>query len=71
MNNIGDADRIVRYIIGIALIVVGIVLQLTTGRFWWLSLVGSVSVITATIRTCPLYLPFGINTNRKTKVATG
>jgi hypothetical protein len=62
MKNIGNTDRIVRYVLGVGLIAAGVILQITTGTFWWLALIGAVPVITASIQTCPLYLPFKINT---------
>ena len=64
MNNVGNTDRVIRFILGIGLIAAGIILQVTTGRLWWLALIGLVPILTASIRTCPLYLPFRINTNR-------
>jgi uncharacterized membrane protein len=65
MKNMGSLDRIIRLIIGVALIAAGVILQLSTGGFWWLALIGAVPVITASISTCPLYYPFGINTMGK------
>lgn len=62
MKNIGNTDRIVRYVLGVGLIAAGVILQITTGKFWWLALIGAVPMITASIRTCPLYLPFKIST---------
>ncbi len=64
MNNVGKADRIVRYILGIALIAAGVVLQITTAGFWWLALVGAVLLVTAAIRTCPIYMGLRLNSNK-------
>ena len=64
MNNVGKADRIVRYILGIALIAAGVVLQITTAGFWWLALVGAVLLVTAAIRTCPIQMGLRLNSNK-------
>ncbi|MCX7876840.1 MAG: DUF2892 domain-containing protein [Melioribacteraceae bacterium] len=55
-KNVGSADRIIRFIIGLAIIVWGIIAQ-----SWW-GLIGIVPILTASINWCPLYLPFGIST---------
>ena len=55
-NNIGTVDRIIRLVIGFALLSGGLVLQ-----SWW-GLVGLIPILTAVVRLCPAYLPFGINT---------
>jgi len=65
MKNIGNADRTIRFILGIGLIAAGVILQVTAGRLWWLALIGLVPIFTASIRSCPLYMPFRINTNRR------
>jgi hypothetical protein len=55
-TNIGPVDRIIRIVIGFALLSGGLVLH-----SWW-GLVGLVPILTAVVRFCPAYLPFGINT---------
>lgn len=57
--NVGGADKVIRYILGIAILIVGYVYH-----SWW-GLVGFVPILTATISWCPLYAPFGISTKRK------
>ena len=54
--NIGNSDRIFRFAAGLAIIIIGIVAQ-----SWW-GLIGLVPIATASIRHCPVYLPFGIST---------
>ncbi|MDD2763292.1 MAG: DUF2892 domain-containing protein [Opitutaceae bacterium] len=54
--NIGTADRVVRIIIGLAIIGVGICY-----RSWW-GLIGLLPLLTAAVRFCPAYVPFGIST---------
>ena len=58
-KNIGKSDKIVRYILGVAIIVAGIAL-----KSWW-GLVGLIPLLTAVINWCPLYVPFGIKTTGK------
>jgi hypothetical protein len=61
-KNIGATDKMVRIIAGIILILILVFVQ--TG-FRWVGLLGIVLLGTAFLGTCPLYLPFGINTNKK------
>lgn len=62
-KNVGNVDRIVRFVAGAALVVAGAVFA---GKgFWWLAILGAVLIGTATIRVCPIYLPFGISTAGK------
>ena len=60
-KNIGITDRWVRLVIGLAIGAAGIYF-----KSWW-GLIGLVILATALIRTCPLYLPFGISTRRSAK----
>ena len=63
-KNMGSADRIIRAILGVAGIVVGIVLG---GWFWIAAGLGVVFLVTASVSTCPLYMPFGISTRKKSE----
>lgn len=56
VKNVGGADRIIRVILGVAIILIGIYYQ-----SWW-GIVGLVPLFTAAINWCPAYLPFGIST---------
>jgi len=58
-KNVGNIDRIIRLILGIAIVIWGIISQ-----NWW-GLIGVVLIGTALFRFCLLYLPFRINTNKK------
>jgi hypothetical protein len=62
MKNIGNTDRIIRVIIGLLLLSL---LFLLNGNIKLLGLLGFIPLITALVGTCPLYLPFGINTRKK------
>jgi hypothetical protein len=55
-GNVGGVDATVRFIIGAAIIVVGLYYD-----SWW-GLLGLIPLATASFRFCGLYLPFGINT---------
>lgn len=56
MANVGGIDRVIRAIIGLALIAYGVV----AGNFWWI--LGLVVLATAVFRFCGLYKVFGIST---------
>jgi hypothetical protein len=54
--NVGGIDRILRIIAGLAILGAG-----SYFKSWW-GLVGIVPLLTAALRFCPAYLPFGVNT---------
>jgi hypothetical protein len=60
--NVGSADKIIRIVLGLVILVVGYLNQ-----SWW-GLVGLVPIITAFVGFCPAYGLVGIST--KTKVPT-
>lgn len=53
-TNVGGIDRIIRIVIGLALIGAGL-----ATRSWW-GAIGLVPLGTAALGWCPIYLPFGI-----------
>ena len=55
-SNVGSIDRILRIIIGLAVLGAGYAF-----KSWW-GLVGLLPLLTATFRLCPAYLPFGLST---------
>jgi hypothetical protein len=57
--NVGGIDRILRIVVGIAVLSLFFVLE-GNARYW--ALIGIVPILTGTFRFCPAYLPFGINT---------
>lgn len=59
-TNVGNLDRILRIVVGLALIA-GFFLN-TEGSMRWLYLIGIVPLATGLMKTCPLYSVFGINT---------
>ena len=54
--NIGSLDRILRIVAGLAILGTGYYF-----KSWW-GLVGLGPILTAVVRFCPAYLPFGFNT---------
>ena len=53
--NMGKTDRIIRGIVGIAVIAAGVYYM-----SWW-GAIGAIPLGTAIIGWCPVYLPFGIS----------
>ncbi len=62
IKNMGSADKIIRLILGVVIIVIGIYFQ-----SWW-GVIGILPIFTALVGWCPAYMPFGISTC-KTKTA--
>ncbi|GAA0582243.1 DUF2892 domain-containing protein [Caenispirillum bisanense] len=56
-QNVGGIDRILRIVVGLALI--GLALA---GQIGWWGYIGVVPLLTGVIGWCPAYLPFGIKT---------
>lgn len=59
VSNVGGIDRIVRIVVGIALLSLLFLLQ--SDARWW-GLVGLVPLATGLFRNCPLYRLFGFST---------
>jgi type IV secretory pathway TrbD component len=57
-KNVGGIDRIVRILLGLALVAMGLYTQ-----SWW-GAVGLVPLITGLVGWCPMYLPFKVSTAR-------
>lgn len=58
-TNIGTADRLIRVLVGLALLSLLFVLE---GNIRWIGLVGLVPLLTALIGWCPAYTLFRIDT---------
>jgi hypothetical protein len=54
-KNVGGIDRILRLVVGLAVIGWGVYAQN------WLGAIGVIPLFTALIGWCPAYLPFGIS----------
>jgi hypothetical protein len=61
-KNMGNADRLIRTILAVAFIVTAFVLG---GLYWILGALGVVFLATASVSSCPLYMPFGISTRKR------
>ena len=59
--NVGSLDRITRIVLGLAIIGAGVYFES------WFGLIGVVPLVTGSLGWCPLYLPFGLSTCRKSK----
>lgn len=57
--NVGSVDRVVRVVVGLALLSL---LFVSNGNARWLGLVGIVPLATAAFRFCPLYRLVGLST---------
>lgn len=57
--NVGRKDRIVRIVVGVGIIGAGVYFQS------WLGAIGIVPLLTAIVRWCPAYVPFGASTCEK------
>ena len=57
-KNVGGADKIIRIVVGLALIAWGFMAQN------WLGAIGVVPLATALLGWCPAYLPLGIKTTK-------
>ena len=55
-TNVGFLDRILRVLVGCAVLGAGYYF-----KTWW-GLVGLVPLLTAFVAFCPAYVPFGLNT---------
>ncbi|MFC7334669.1 YgaP family membrane protein [Rhodocista pekingensis] len=62
VTNVGSLDRALRFVIALALLSLLVLLE---GNARWLGLIGLVPLTTATLRWCPLYTIFGINTGAR------
>jgi hypothetical protein len=63
--NIGTADRLIRLVAGIVLMLLPLLtgFAAATPWLWWGALVaGGVMLATAVMRSCPLYTLLGVNT---------
>ncbi|GAA3871951.1 DUF2892 domain-containing protein [Celeribacter arenosi] len=59
-KNVGNLDRILRIVLGLALLA-GFFLN-PDAQYRWLYLIGVVPLVTGLLSTCPLYKIFGFST---------
>ena len=60
-ENVGGADKVIRIIVGLALLSLLFVLE---GNARWWGLVGLLPLLTGITGYCPAYMPFGISTKQ-------
>ena len=60
-QNVGSADRVLRIVLGLALLALPFVLE---GGARWLGLIGLVPLLTGIAGSCPAYRLLGIRTRR-------
>lgn len=56
-KNVGQIDRLIRIIIGLALIVLA-----ASGTIGWWGYIGILPIVTALVSRCPAYTVLGVNT---------
>ena len=63
--NVGSTDRTIRLVIAVvaALLAAFVVKSGAFAIVLWI--VAAIMLVTALVRVCPLYLPFGISTNKR------
>lgn len=64
-KNMGMADRIIRILAAVAIAILYFTNQISGTPAIILLVVAGVFILTSFISFCPLYLPFGIRTNKK------
>ena len=60
--NVGSADRIVRVVLGLALVALGLFVIPAGAWKWILIVIGAVSFVTGLASRCPAYMLFKVNT---------
>lgn len=55
-KNVGTVDRVIRVVVGLALIAYGVM------NSSWIGAIGLVPLATAAMGWCPAYLPIGLST---------
>ena len=62
LKNVGSIDRVVRIVIGLALIAYALGYIAPGSPLHWLGWIGLVPLMTAAMGSCPLYGVFGMST---------
>jgi hypothetical protein len=61
-RNVGGGDRVVCWIVGIALLLLAFLVDLATGWRAVAFVIGAAAVLTAAFRFCPMNRAFGLDT---------
>lgn len=64
-KNMGMADRIIRILVAVAIAILYFTHQISGTLAIIMLVVAGIFILTSFISFCPLYLPFGIRTNKK------
>ena len=66
-KNMGSADSAIRILIAVIVFLLIFMGKVTGTLAIVLGVVAGIFVLTSFVRVCPLYLPFGISTNKNNK----
>ena len=61
-TNVGAIDRVLRVILGLALIAFALGFIAPGAPYHWLGWIGAVPLLTAAVGSCPLYSVLGLST---------
>lgn len=64
-KNMGSVDRVIRILVAVAIAILYFTNQISGTAAIILGALAIVFVLTSFISFCPLYIPFGISTNKK------
>jgi hypothetical protein len=64
-RNVGQTDRIIRVIVGIALLALGFFGNISGWLGWVLMILGAILLVTGIIGFCPIYALLKTSTNKK------
>jgi hypothetical protein len=65
IKNMGSFDRVLRIAVSLVFAMMVMNGAVSGFQFYLLSVVAIVFTLTSVIGTCPIYIPFKINTNKK------
>jgi K+-transporting ATPase A subunit len=66
-NNMGLVDKVIRILVAVVIAGLYFTNQISGMLAIILFIVAGIFILTSLVGTCPLYLPFGISTRKKTK----
>ena len=66
-KNMGSADSAIRILVAVIVFLLIFMGKVTGTLAIVLGVVAGIFVLTSFVRVCPLYLPFGISTNKNNK----
>ncbi len=61
-TNVGTIDRVLRIVIGIALIAFALGFVAPSATYAWIGWIGVIPLLTALVGSCPLYSVVGLST---------